>query len=62
MDVKEAIEILTEERDTVIAGLLREAYDMAIVALQMQDGNLHLDSVNGSFQIGTINGNVTMRT
>jgi len=61
MDVKEAVEIITQERDAVLPGRLRKAYDMAIIALQMQDGNLRLDSVDGSFQIGAINGNVTMR-
>ena len=35
-----------------------DAVDMAIVALQLQDGNLHLDSVGRGFNIGTVNGNV----
>ena len=61
MDVKEAVEILMDARDMVFSGQLRDAYDMAIIALQMQDGNLRMDSVDGSFQIGAINGNVTMR-
>ena len=37
MDVKEAVKIIMDARDMVFSGLLREAYDMAIVELQMQD-------------------------
>lgn len=58
MDIKEAVEIIADARDMVFSGQLREAYDMAIIALQMQDGNLYTNSVNGFFQIGTVSGNV----
>lgn len=47
MDVKEAIEILTQERDVARSGRLRTAaYDMAIMALRMQDGKLFLPSLD----------------
>lgn len=62
MDVTEAVAVITQERDRTSLRLLREAYDMAIIALQMQDGNLFLDSVNGSFKIGVVNGDVMMGT
>ena len=58
MDIGEAVAVITQERDRTPSRLLREAYDMAIIALQMQDGNLFLDSVDGSFKIGVINGDV----
>lgn len=57
MDIKEAVAVITGERDRhecdgTLTGLLREAYDMAIVALdmvniamQMQEGALSLDNV-----------------
>lgn len=47
MDIKEALEIITQERNAARPGQLRTAaYDMAIMALRMQDGKLFLPSLD----------------
>ena len=48
MDVKKAVEILTQERERIAAKepRIQAAYDMAIFALRMQDGKLFLPSLD----------------
>ena len=64
MTPKIASDILTEHRDNPGMAMdeqaLTEALNMAIVALQLQDGNLNLNCCPYSMQIGTVKGNVTM--
>ena len=65
MTTKEAIEIIQIMRDrcakmpeSAERQKALDACDMAVVALQLQEGNLYLDSVKQAFQIqnaGTIN-------
>ena len=62
MSCKEAIEILKmiyeayEDEDTCVC----KAAQMAITALELQDGNLYVRDVPGSLSIGLVNGNVYM--
>lgn len=58
MTTKEAINALRLIQPGNLSDAQKDAIDMAIVALQLQDGNLYLDSVKQSFQIqnaGTVN-------
>ena len=58
MTTNEAIHALRLIQPGNLSNTQKDAIDVAIVALQLQDGNLYLDSVKQSFQIqnaGTVN-------
>lgn len=58
MTTKEAIKYLRLIQPGNLSDIQKLAVDMAVVALQLQEGNLDLDSVNQTFHIqnaGTIN-------
>ena len=58
MTTKEAIKYLRLIQPGNLSDVQKQAVDMAVVALQLQEGNLDLDSVNQTFHIqnaGTIN-------
>lgn len=58
MTTNEAIHALRLIQPGNLSDAQKDAIDMAIVALQLQDDNLYLDSVKQSFHIqnaGTIN-------
>ncbi|MBQ9631472.1 MAG: hypothetical protein IJV04_00940 [Lachnospiraceae bacterium] len=64
MTPKIAADILMEHRDNPGKAMdeqaLTEALNMAVVALELQDGNLNLNHCPYSMQIRTVKGNVTM--
>ena len=59
MDVKQAVEILEKLGADAADRDVENAIKMAVLALELQDGNIHLDKYGG-MQIGTIKGNVYM--
>ena len=61
MSCKEAIEMLKKlTKHAYISNDLKDAIQMAITALELQDGNLYLRDVPGSVSIGLVKGNVIM--
>ena len=61
MTTTEAIEALRLIQPGNLSDKQQNAIDMAVVALQLQEGNLYLDSVKQAFQIqnaGTVNMNM----
>ena len=61
MSCKEAIQYLKQILETYEpASKTHKAIQMAITALELQDGNLYLRDVPGPLSIGIIKGNVYM--
>ena len=59
MTSKEAINYLKQILDSYEPGsTTRKALEMAITALELQDGNLYLRDVKGPVSIGIVKGNV----
>lgn len=61
MNCKEAIETLKKNRPNGTRECdeeLRKAVDLAVVALELQDGNLYMDDMPSGVHIGTVNGNM----
>ena len=64
MNCKEAIEFLKKMKNDFLCleheAEYHKAIDMAITALELQDGNLYLKDIPDSLSIGRVQGNVYM--